>query len=73
MLGMPSEMAKFETGPTKSVQCSVCNKKFSRTDHLKRHQLRRKDHSFLSHDRFCLGENNILINHFVNLITDLPQ
>ncbi|KUJ14468.1 uncharacterized protein LY89DRAFT_736502 [Mollisia scopiformis] len=33
-------MAKFETGPTKAVQCSVCNKKFSRTDHLKRHQLR---------------------------------
>ncbi|KAN0106146.1 putative C2H2 finger domain protein [Hyaloscypha variabilis] len=28
-------------GPTtKSVQCSICNKRFSRTDHLKRHQLR---------------------------------
>jgi hypothetical protein len=26
----------------KSVQCSICQKKFSRTDHLKRHQLRRE-------------------------------
>lgn len=37
---LTSEMLKFEAGPTKAVQCSVCNKKFSRTDHLKRHQLR---------------------------------
>lgn len=49
---MPSEMAKFETGPTKAVQCSVCNKKFSRTDHLKRHQLRRKDNLTSFHSSF---------------------
>ena len=37
-----SSMAKLADGPTKGVQCSVCGKRFSRTDHLKRHQLRRK-------------------------------
>ncbi|KAH7317829.1 putative C2H2 finger domain protein [Rhexocercosporidium sp. MPI-PUGE-AT-0058] len=35
-----SSMAKLADGPTKGVQCSVCGKRFSRTDHLKRHQLR---------------------------------
>ncbi|KAK0111605.1 hypothetical protein ONS95_001952 [Cadophora gregata] len=36
-----SSMAKIGgDGPTKGVQCSVCGKRFSRTDHLKRHQLR---------------------------------
>ncbi|KAH7134459.1 fungal-specific transcription factor domain-containing protein [Dactylonectria estremocensis] len=33
-------MAKLGDGPTKGVQCSVCGERFSRTDHLKRHQLR---------------------------------
>ncbi|CZT10969.1 uncharacterized protein RCO7_11021 [Rhynchosporium graminicola] len=32
--------AKLESPTIKGVQCSVCEKKFSRTDHLKRHQLR---------------------------------
>ena len=27
-------------GPSKSTSCSICNKTFSRSDHLKRHQLR---------------------------------
>ncbi|KAH6715829.1 putative C2H2 finger domain protein [Leptodontidium sp. MPI-SDFR-AT-0119] len=35
-----SSMQKLGDGPTKGVQCSVCGKRFSRTDHLKRHQLR---------------------------------
>ncbi|CZT53013.1 uncharacterized protein RSE6_14444 [Rhynchosporium secalis] len=32
--------AKLESPTIKGVQCSMCEKKFSRTDHLKRHQLR---------------------------------
>jgi hypothetical protein len=33
------------TMATKNVRCGQCNKSFSRTDHLKRHQLRRKSGS----------------------------
>jgi hypothetical protein len=36
---MPSSL---EVTTPKSVTCSICQKKFSRTDHLKRHQLRRE-------------------------------
>ncbi|KAI1000431.1 hypothetical protein K3495_g7762 [Podosphaera aphanis] len=35
---MPSNPLK--PGPVKLLQCTHCSKKFSRTDHLKRHQLR---------------------------------
>jgi len=33
---------KMVTSEAKRLQCPQCAKKFSRTDHLKRHQLRRK-------------------------------
>ncbi|KAI9050618.1 hypothetical protein LZ554_005777 [Drepanopeziza brunnea f. sp. 'monogermtubi'] len=37
---MPSSASSNADGQTKGVQCSMCGKRFSRTDHLKRHQLR---------------------------------
>lgn len=36
---MPPNLVK-SSGSTKLLQCTLCSKKFSRTDHLKRHQLR---------------------------------
>jgi hypothetical protein len=67
---MPSSL---EVTTPKSVTCTICQKKFSRTDHLKRHQLRRESSLLWCWNKIEVPEKpDDKIKIAQNLLNDLP-